>query len=155
MRLGRGHNRLNDRLQWKTKLAPSPTCNCGLKNQTAEHVLQRYPLLQTARQTVRPTVVPLHNKVRGSEENLEKTAPWGGDVAQLVERRTGTPLTQVRLPGAARDFSPKVRFQCKHFYGVRTLPCATAGIYICVHVQDPVVHVKSSADYRNTKKHSA
>ena len=25
---------------------------------------------------------------------------------QLVERRTGTPLTQVRFPGAAKDFSP-------------------------------------------------
>ena len=30
----------------------------------------------------------------------------GGDVAQFLERQTGTPLTQVRLPGAARDFSP-------------------------------------------------
>ena len=27
------------------------------------------------------------------------------DVAQLVERRTGTPLTQIRFPVAARDFS--------------------------------------------------
>ena len=34
-----------------------------------------------------------------------------GDVAQLVERRTGTPLTLVRFPGAARDFSPRVNFQ--------------------------------------------
>ena len=32
----------------------------------------------------------------------------GGDVAQLVERRTGTLLTQVRFAGVARDFSPKV-----------------------------------------------
>ena len=30
----------------------------------------------------------------------------GGDVAQLVEHRTGTSLRQVRFPGAARDFSP-------------------------------------------------
>ena len=28
----------------------------------------------------------------------------GGVVAQLVERRTGTPLRKVRFPGAARDF---------------------------------------------------
>ena len=27
----------------------------------------------------------------------------GGDVAQLAERRTGRPLTQVRFPAAARD----------------------------------------------------
>ena len=31
---------------------------------------------------------------------------WGGDVAQLAERRTGTPLRQVRFPGTARDFFP-------------------------------------------------
>ena len=39
-----------------------------------------------------------------------------GDVAQLVERRTGTPLTQVRSPGVARDFSPRVHFQCRLSY---------------------------------------
>ena len=35
---------------------------------------------------------------------------WGGDVAQLVERRTGTLLRQVRFPGAAKDFCPRVNF---------------------------------------------
>ena len=40
----------------------------------------------------------------------------GGDVAQLVEHRTVTPLTQVRFPGAARDFSPIVNFQCRLSY---------------------------------------
>ena len=45
-----------------------------------------------------------------------------GDVAQLVEHRTGTPPTQVRLPGAARDLSPKDNFQCRLSYGVRILP---------------------------------
>ena len=34
----------------------------------------------------------------------------GGDVAQLVERRTGTLPTQVRLLGVERDFSPRVNF---------------------------------------------
>ena len=29
--------------------APSPTCNCGLEDQTVEHVLERCPLLQTVR----------------------------------------------------------------------------------------------------------
>ena len=61
----------------------------------------------------------------------------GGDVAQLVEHRTGMSPTQVRFPGAARDFS-----QCRLSYGVRTLPCAVACIYICAHVKDPVVHVR-------------
>ena len=36
-----------------------------------------------------------------------------GDVAQLVEHRKGTPPTQVRFPGAARDFSPRVSLQCR------------------------------------------
>ena len=67
---------------------------------------------------------------------------WGGDVAQLVERRTGMLLTRVRLPGAARHFSPRVNFQCRLSYGVRTIPCAIACIYICAHVKDPVVHVR-------------
>ena len=43
-----------------------------------------------------------------------------GDVAQLVERRTGTPLTQVRLSGAAKDFSLRVNFQCRFSHGVPT-----------------------------------
>ena len=66
----------------------------------------------------------------------------GGDVAQLVKRRTGTLLTQVRFPGAAREFSPGVDFQCRLSYGVRTPPCAIACINTCAHVKDPVVHVR-------------
>ena len=66
----------------------------------------------------------------------------GGDVAQLVEHRTVTPLTQVRFPGAAKDFLPRVNFQCRLSYGVRRPPCAIACIYICAHVKDPVVPVR-------------
>ena len=33
-----------------------------------------------------------------------------GDVAQLVEHRTGTPLRQVRFLGAARDLSPRLSY---------------------------------------------
>ena len=40
------------------------------------------------------------------------SAERGGNVARLVEYRTGTSATQVRFPGAARDFSPRVNFQC-------------------------------------------
>ena len=32
------------------------------------------------------------------------------DVAQLVERRTGTPMTQVQFPDAARDCFPESTF---------------------------------------------
>ena len=66
----------------------------------------------------------------------------GGDVAQLVEHRTGTPLRQVRFPGAASDFSPRVNFQCRLSYGVCTPSCAIACINICAYVKDPVVHVR-------------
>ena len=37
----------------------------------------------------------------------------GGDVVQSVEHRTGTLPTQVRFPGAAKDFSPRVNCQCR------------------------------------------
>ena len=65
-----------------------------------------------------------------------------GVVAQLIEHLTGTPLTKVRFPATARDFSPRVKFQCRLSYGVRTPPCAIACIYICAHVKDSVVHVR-------------
>ena len=59
-----------------------------------------------------------------------------------LENRTVTPLTQVRFPGAAKDFLPKVNFQCRLFFGVRTHPCAIACINIYAHDKDPVVHVR-------------
>ena len=49
---------------------------------------------------------------------------------------------EVRFPGAARAFSPRVNFQCRLFCGVRTPPCAIAFTNICAHVKDPVVHVR-------------
>ena len=49
----------------KMKLAPSPTCNCGLEDQTAEHILQRCPLPQTARTNVWPAAVQLHTTLYG------------------------------------------------------------------------------------------
>ena len=66
------------------------------------------------------------------------------DVVQLVERRTGTPPTQVRFPDAARDFSLVANFQGRLSYGacVRTPLCAIACIYICAHVKNPEIHVR-------------
>ena len=73
----------------------------------------------------------------------------GGDKAQLVEHRTSTLLTQVRFPGVATDFSPRVSFQCRLLTCVRTPQtpatppqCTIACINICAHVKDPVVHVR-------------
>ena len=51
-----------------------------------------------------------------------------GDVSQLVEHQTGRSLRQVQFPSAARDFSPRVNFQCRLSYGVCTPP-----VYSCMH----------------------
>ena len=82
---------------------------------------------------VRP-IIWLHGHMQFSE------CTRGGDVAQLVEHRTSELLTQVRIPRAVRDFFPRVNFQCRLSYGVRTPPCAIACINICTNVKDPVVH---------------
>ena len=76
MRLRMGHNRLNAHMFKKMKLAPSPIRNGGLEDETAEHILQKCPLLQTARTNVWPTAVQLHTKLYGSKEGLEKTATF-------------------------------------------------------------------------------
>ena len=76
MRLRTGHSRLNAHMFRKMKLAPSPTCNCGLEDQTAEHILQRCSLLQTARRNLWPTAVQLHTKLYDSKEELEKAATF-------------------------------------------------------------------------------
>ena len=89
--------------------------------------------------------------VCGKAQKMLLYVTRGGDLAQLTERRTGTPLREVRFPGAARDFSPRVNLQCRLSYGVRTPPCAIACINICAHVKDPVVHIKSLVDYGKIK----
>ena len=58
--------------------------------------------------------------------NQESRLNGDEDVAQLAERRTGTPLTQVRFPSAMWDFPPTVNFQCRFSYGARTTPCVFA-----------------------------
>ena len=59
----------------------------------------------------------------------------GWDVARLVEQRTVTPLTEVRFPSAARDFLPRVNFQCRLSFGVHTPLCAVACTITCTHVR--------------------
>ena len=74
-------------------------------------------------------------KSRRAVENREKWMKLvvkGGGVAQLEERRTGTPLRQVRYPDAARDFPPRVNSQCRLSYGVRTaLVCNRTLQHLC------------------------
>ena len=66
----------------------------------------------------------------------------GGDVARLVEHQTGMPLTQAWFPGVARDFSPRINFQCRLAYGVCTPPRGITCINICAHIKDCVLHVR-------------
>ena len=93
MRLHTGHNRPNAHMFREMKLAPSPTCNC-LGNQTAEKILQRCPVLQTARTSVWPTAVQLHTKLYGIREELEKTlsyiqlADWTLSVAAIEKKNS-------------------------------------------------------------------
>ena len=51
-------------------------------------------------------------------------------------------------------FLPASTFQCRLSYGVSRPPCTTACINICVHVEDPVVHV-SVRWITETLKHPA
>ena len=46
------------------------------------------------------------------------------------------------IPRLGKGFSPRVNFQCRLSYGVRTTRCAIACINICVRVKDPAVHVR-------------
>ena len=82
-----------------------------------------------------------------------------GDVAQLVERRTGTP--EADSPVRQGLFLPVSAFSADSLTVPVHPPCAIACIYICAHVKDPVVHVGvrcimetrkhlGSVDYGNT-----
>ena len=77
-----------------------------------------------------------------------------GDVAQLVEQWTDTPLMQFRFSGAARDFSPRVSIRCRLSYGVRTPPVCNRmhlpGVPIRVHsimktLKTPSMHPRLSS----------
>ena len=65
-------------------------------------------------------------------------------VGRASDRQTA-PLMRVRFPRAARDFffqsqlSVQTLLRCPN---PPPLPCAIACINVCVHVKDPVVHVR-------------
>ena len=58
------------------------------------------------------------------------------------------------IQGAAGEFSPRVNFQFRLSYGVRTPPCTIACINTCVHVKDSVVHARVQWNME-TLKHPA
>ena len=75
-RLRTGHCRLNAHLFKKMKLAPSPTCSCGLEDQTPEHILQTCPLFQAEREQMWLTATPLHTKLYDCRQDLEDTTTF-------------------------------------------------------------------------------
>ena len=60
-------------------------------------------------------------------------------------------LMQVQFPDVARDFPPRVNFQCRLYYGVHTPLCAITCIFICALIKGSVLHVKSLVDYGKAK----
>ena len=73
VRLRTGHNRLNNHMHSKLKLAPSPTCPCDQEEQTTEHFLQICPLHKTTREDVWLVSTPLTTKLYGCKQELQKT----------------------------------------------------------------------------------
>ena len=60
---------------------------------------------------------------------------WGcSSVGRASDRHAADACS---IPGAARDFSPRINFQCRLSCSVRTHPCAIACINICAHVKLP------------------
>ena len=52
----------------------------------------------------KPSVQTQSERSCNAENPTSGLKGMGGDIAQLIERRTGTPLTQVQFPGAAQGF---------------------------------------------------
>ena len=66
---------------------------------------------------------------------------WGGNVARLVEHQTSTRPMQVQIPVVAKDFSPS-QLSVQTLLWCPYTPVRNCMRYICVHVKDPVVHVR-------------
>ena len=59
------------------KLAPLPTCDCGLEDQTAEHNTAAMPASADSKnKRVVNSSPATHTKLYGSKEELEKTATF-------------------------------------------------------------------------------
>ena len=72
--------------------------------------------------------------------NMPEIISTETNVVQLIEHRTGTPVTQVRLP-QQRIFLP-INSSVQTLLRCPFTPCAIACINICVHVKVPVVHIR-------------
>ena len=59
-----------------------------------------------------PKSLSTFHEKRDKEKANVQTKIGVGTWLSWLEHRIVTPLTQVRFPGAARDFSPRVKLQC-------------------------------------------
>ena len=92
MRLHTDHNRLNAHMFRKMKLAPSLAFYCGLEDQTAEHILQRYPLLQAAKNNRVANSSPATQQTLGQqggtgEDGHIHLADWTVSVAAIEKKQ--------------------------------------------------------------------
>ena len=60
----------------KFKIGTSPNCPCGNIAQTAEHILQDWPLHAELRQQTWPKPSTLDDKLNGTEYNLTQTVEF-------------------------------------------------------------------------------
>ena len=83
-------------VQDKIKPAPPPTCNCGLEDQTAKHILQRCLFLQTARTNVCPiafqpyTHQTLRQQGGTGEDSYIHLADWTLSVTTIEKKNKCT-----------------------------------------------------------------
>ena len=75
-RLRTGHNRLNQHLFRKMRAVPSPMCPCGEAEQDTAHILQECGIHRLLREEMWPAPEPLHNKLYGPVDALQRTAEF-------------------------------------------------------------------------------
>ena len=76
LRLRTGHNRLNNHMNKRFRIAPSPRCPCGEADQTAEHVLQECGDLRAQRMRLWPRLPSFRDQLYGPVEMLRTTAQF-------------------------------------------------------------------------------
>ena len=68
---------------------------------------------------------------------------WGGDVAQLVGASGYHTTDAGSIPQCSKGFFSQSQLSVHTLFRVSVYPsCAIACIKICVHVKDPVIHVR-------------
>ena len=75
-RLRTGHNRLNQHMHRRMRIAQSAVCSCGEGEEDAEHVLQHCHRFSSLRKEIWPTTTLLKDKLFGPLDQLRKTTSF-------------------------------------------------------------------------------